>query len=273
MYWAERRRPARLRRRRSDISTRSTRAPASRSPRSATADGSICARTSGGRRRSRSVRLTSPGVVYRDLLIVGGRVSEGLPGVARRRPRLQRPHRRAALELSHDPASGRARIRHLVEGLVARKSAAPTAGRGWRSTSARGVVYVPTGSAASDFYGANRLGDNLFANSLIALDAATGQAALALPVRAARHLGSRPAVAAEPGHDRGRTAGRSTPSPRPPSTATSSCSTARPARRSFRSRIAGFRRATCPAKSRAATQPIPTKPRPFARQRRHRRTC
>jgi quinoprotein glucose dehydrogenase len=34
---------------------------------------------------------------------------------------------------------------------------------------------VPTGSAASDFYGADRFGDNLFANSLLALDAATGR--------------------------------------------------------------------------------------------------
>jgi quinoprotein glucose dehydrogenase len=40
---------------------------------------------------------------------------------------------------------------------------------------ARGIVYVPTGSASADFYGANRPGDNLFANSLIALDAATGK--------------------------------------------------------------------------------------------------
>jgi quinoprotein glucose dehydrogenase len=40
---------------------------------------------------------------------------------------------------------------------------------------ARGIVYAPTGSAASDFYGADRLGDNLFANSLLALDAATGK--------------------------------------------------------------------------------------------------
>src|SRR6185436_7801467 len=39
----------------------------------------------------------------------------------------------------------------------------------------RGIVYVPTGSAASDFYGANRLGDNLFANSLVALNAETGK--------------------------------------------------------------------------------------------------
>lgn len=39
----------------------------------------------------------------------------------------------------------------------------------------RGIVYIPTGSATPDFYGGNRLGSNLFANSLIALDAATGK--------------------------------------------------------------------------------------------------
>ncbi len=39
----------------------------------------------------------------------------------------------------------------------------------------RGIVYVPTGSAASDFYGADRLGDDLYANCLIALNAQTGQ--------------------------------------------------------------------------------------------------
>jgi quinoprotein glucose dehydrogenase len=39
----------------------------------------------------------------------------------------------------------------------------------------RGIVFVPTGSAAYDFYGANREGDNLYANSLIALEAETGE--------------------------------------------------------------------------------------------------
>jgi quinoprotein glucose dehydrogenase len=38
-----------------------------------------------------------------------------------------------------------------------------------------GVVYVPTGSATPDFYGGDRIGANLFANSLLALDAATGK--------------------------------------------------------------------------------------------------
>jgi quinoprotein glucose dehydrogenase len=39
----------------------------------------------------------------------------------------------------------------------------------------RGIVYIPTGSAAYDFYGGNRPGNNLFANCLLALDAATGK--------------------------------------------------------------------------------------------------
>jgi quinoprotein glucose dehydrogenase len=38
----------------------------------------------------------------------------------------------------------------------------------------RGLVFLPVGSAAYDFYGGDRKGANLFANSLVALDAATG---------------------------------------------------------------------------------------------------
>ena len=40
---------------------------------------------------------------------------------------------------------------------------------------ARNLVFVPTGSASPDFYGGERLGDNLFANSVVALRAETGQ--------------------------------------------------------------------------------------------------
>ena len=40
-----------------------------------------------------------------------------------------------------------------------------------------GLVYVPTGSASPDFYGGERKGDNLYANSLVALHAATGEIA------------------------------------------------------------------------------------------------
>jgi len=39
----------------------------------------------------------------------------------------------------------------------------------------RGILFVPTGSAAFDFYGGNRKGNNLFANCLLALDANNGK--------------------------------------------------------------------------------------------------
>jgi glucose dehydrogenase len=38
----------------------------------------------------------------------------------------------------------------------------------------RGIVYAPLGAPTSDFYGADRIGDNLYGNSLVALDARTG---------------------------------------------------------------------------------------------------
>lgn len=38
-----------------------------------------------------------------------------------------------------------------------------------------GMVYLPVGTTVPDYYGGHRLGDNLFANSLVALDAATGE--------------------------------------------------------------------------------------------------
>jgi quinoprotein glucose dehydrogenase len=39
----------------------------------------------------------------------------------------------------------------------------------------RGIAYFPTGSPTYDYYGADRIGSNLFANCLIALDARTGK--------------------------------------------------------------------------------------------------
>ena len=39
----------------------------------------------------------------------------------------------------------------------------------------RGIVYVPLGAPTSDFYGADRVGDGLYGNSLVALDVRTGE--------------------------------------------------------------------------------------------------
>jgi quinoprotein glucose dehydrogenase len=121
-----------------------------------------------------SVRLTTPGIVYKDLLIIGGRVAEGLPSSP--------GHVRA-----YDARTGRLRwifhtIPHPGEAGYETwpKDAWKISGgannwAGMAVDEARGIVYAPTGSAAADFYGANRLGPDLYANTLLALDAATGR--------------------------------------------------------------------------------------------------
>src|SRR4030081_529905 len=39
----------------------------------------------------------------------------------------------------------------------------------------RGILFLPIGSPAYDFYGGDRKGQNLYGNSLVALDIATGK--------------------------------------------------------------------------------------------------
>ncbi|HEX3745919.1 MAG TPA: PQQ-binding-like beta-propeller repeat protein [Bryobacteraceae bacterium] len=121
-----------------------------------------------------SIVLTSPGIVYQDLLIVGGRTPEALPaptGDIR----------------AFDVHTGTLRwsfhtVPHPGEfGYDTWPKDAWTytgAANNWAGMALdpqRGILYVPTGSAASDFYGADRLGDDLFANTLLALRASTGE--------------------------------------------------------------------------------------------------
>ncbi len=120
------------------------------------------------------VVLTGPGAVFEDLIIMGGRVNEGhgaAPG-----------HIRA-----FDVRSGELRwIFHTIPqpgefgydtwpADAWQRSGGANVWSGFGLDVERGLVFAPTGSAAFDFYGADREGDNLFANSLIALDARTGK--------------------------------------------------------------------------------------------------
>jgi glucose dehydrogenase len=121
-----------------------------------------------------SVVLTSPGIVYKDLIIVGGRNPETLPappGDIR----------------AYDVRSGKLRWSfHTIPRPgefgyntwpkdAWRVSGAANNWQGMALDASRGIVYVPTGSAAFDFYGADRIGDNLFADCLVALNAETGE--------------------------------------------------------------------------------------------------
>ena len=123
---------------------------------------------------AQSIYVTSPAVIYKDLMIVGGRESETLPaspGDVR----------------AYDVRTGKLRwsfhtIPHPGEFGYGTwpKDAWKTSGAannwtGMTVDAQRGIVYVPTGSAAFDFYGADRVGDDLLANCLLALNAETGE--------------------------------------------------------------------------------------------------
>ena len=61
-----------------------------------------------------------------------------------------------------------------------------------------GLVYVPLEMPAADYYGVNRPGNNLFSDSLVALDLKTGQAKVALSDDSPRPVGLGSAVCADP---------------------------------------------------------------------------
>ena len=121
-----------------------------------------------------AVALDTPGVIYKNLLIVGGRVSETLPAS----PGDIRAFNVLTGKLAWDFHS----LPHPGDPGYTTwpKDAWKTVGgaNNWAGMAVdtdRGIVYVPTGSAAFDFYGGNRIGANHFADSLLALDAATGK--------------------------------------------------------------------------------------------------
>lgn len=121
-----------------------------------------------------SVSATSPGVVYKDLLIIGSSLAEDLPAA----PGDIRAYdvRTGALRWSFRtiPAPGEPGSETWPE-RARETSGGANSWAGLSLDVERGLVFAPTGSAAFDFWGGDRPGDNLFANSLLALDAATGE--------------------------------------------------------------------------------------------------
>ncbi|MGO9939091.1 MAG: c-type cytochrome [Terracidiphilus sp.] len=124
--------------------------------------------------QTQSIALTTPGIVYKDLIIVGGRNPEthpAPPGYIR----------------AYDVHTG---LLHWVFHTIPLpgepgyetwpKDAWKTAGAannwaGMTLDTQRGILYAPTGSAVMDFYGGDRVGDDLYANTILALDAETGK--------------------------------------------------------------------------------------------------
>src|SRR5215469_6375464 len=121
-------------------------------------------------------QVTSPPAVVRDLIIVGSSIGDNRAADLERGVVRAYDAKSGALRWSWDPIPTR-------DSDPAR---ATWAGDSWRRTgaanvwsvmsvdTARELVFVPTGSPSPDHYGGERLGENAYANSVVALRAASG---------------------------------------------------------------------------------------------------
>ncbi len=121
-----------------------------------------------------SIEVTSPGIVYKNLLIVGSRVPEGYdstPGDIR----------------AYDTVTGEFKwIFHTIpeqgefgydtwEWVEGKTYGGANPWGGFSLDEERGLVFCATGSPTYDFYGGYRKGANLFGNCVLALDAKSGE--------------------------------------------------------------------------------------------------
>jgi quinoprotein glucose dehydrogenase len=121
-----------------------------------------------------SISASSPGVIFEDMIIMPSTVPETLPGS---------PGDIRAFDVK----SGKQRwIFHTIPhpGEFGYETWSPNSykisggANAWAGLSIDpnlGIVFAATGSGSFDFYGSNRIGDNLFADCVLALDARTGK--------------------------------------------------------------------------------------------------
>lgn len=139
--------------------------------------GSVSLKTALGPQAAKKfVGTTTPGTIFEDLIVMPTRVGEGegaAPG---------------HIQAFHVVTGKLAWVFHTLpqEGEFGRDTWPADAfdheqiggANSWAGMAVdreRGILYVPTGSAAPDFWGGDREGENLFANCLLALDARTGK--------------------------------------------------------------------------------------------------
>jgi quinoprotein glucose dehydrogenase len=121
-------------------------------------------------------KLTTPPVVYKNIVITGGENEEGEPSTGLYGDiRGWDAHSGKLLWSFHTvPRPGEAGI-ETWEGTSWKNRSGTNAWSFLTVDSERGIVFAPTGSPTADFYGGDRKGSNLYGNSIIALDAATGR--------------------------------------------------------------------------------------------------
>jgi len=121
-----------------------------------------------------AVAASSPGIIYKDILIQGTALGEGYDAA----PGFVRAYdvRSGKITWTFNTIPQPGEFGYDTWDKDAYKEVGGT--NSWAGMSVdeeKGIVFIPIGSPAFDFYGGNRKGENLFGNCLLALDAQTGQ--------------------------------------------------------------------------------------------------
>lgn len=139
-------------------------------------NGSIDLHNDLGRDVSQSyITSTSPGIIYKDLIIMGIATSEDA-NAAPGHIRAYDVHTGKMRWIFHTiPHPGEQGYESWSDPEAYKHIGGANVWAGFSLDEKRGIVFAPTGSAADDWYGGKRLGNNLYANCVIALDALTGK--------------------------------------------------------------------------------------------------
>ena len=212
---------------------------------------------------------TSPPVVWRDLVIVGNGVAD----------KLIYPNDPPGDVQAFDVKSGRRVWSFSPVPRERRDKATQTwESESWRTIGhtnvwapmsvdeQRGLVYLPVSTPSNDWYGGARKGDNLFAESIVCLDARNGERRVALPDRASRPVGLR-----HPDRSRARQREHRRSDARRSSRCrrrwdSCSCSTATDGTPIWPIVERSVAASDVPGELASRSQPVPTKPKPFAKQ-------
>lgn len=121
-----------------------------------------------------SIALTTPGILWKDMIIMGGRNPEAHPAPPGD-VRAFDVHTGKLRWVFHTiPRPGEAGYETWPADAWKNAGSANN-WAGMALDEERGILYVPTGSAVMDFYGGDRIGNDLYADTLLALDANTGK--------------------------------------------------------------------------------------------------
>jgi quinoprotein glucose dehydrogenase len=121
--------------------------------------------------------LTSPPAIINGLLVTGSSVADNNRTNAASGEVRAFDARTGALKWTWDPVPRDSTdpAWSSWRGNMAHTTGAANAWSVIAADSARDLVFVPTGSASPDYYGGERVGDNRYANSIVALRASTGK--------------------------------------------------------------------------------------------------